>query len=69
MRDGVPGLSEARPAPTTSTGTTPRPTRWTKSILDDFRKNMAALAVMSYVIADMPGRLVASPPASGRRRQ
>jgi hypothetical protein len=25
--------------------------------LDDFRKNIAALAVMSYVLADMPGRI------------
>jgi hypothetical protein len=26
---------------------------------DDFRKNVASLAVMSYVVADMPGRLTA----------
>ena len=26
---------------------------------DDFRKNVAALAVMGYVLADMPGRLTA----------
>ncbi|HME07512.1 MAG TPA: M20/M25/M40 family metallo-hydrolase [Bryobacteraceae bacterium] len=28
--------------------------------LEDFRKNVAGLAVMSYVLADMPGRLVGS---------
>ena len=33
--------------------------------LDDFRKNVAALAVMSYALADMPERLVA---AGGGRR-
>ena len=26
--------------------------------VEDFRKNLASLAVMSYVLADMPGRLV-----------
>jgi hypothetical protein len=25
--------------------------------LEDFRKNVAALAVMSYVLADMPGTI------------
>jgi len=25
--------------------------------LEDFRKNIAGLAVMSYVLADMPGRI------------
>jgi Zn-dependent M28 family amino/carboxypeptidase len=32
---------------------------------EEFRKNVAALAVMGYAIADMPGRLVAA--RSGRR--
>ena len=32
---------------------------------DDFRKNVAALAVMGYALADMPDRLVA---AGGGRR-
>ena len=35
---------------------------------DDFRKNMASLAVMSFAIADMPQRLVATPPGRGRGR-
>ncbi len=33
---------------------------------EDFRKNVAALAVMGYVLADMPGRVVAA--AGGGRR-
>jgi hypothetical protein len=33
---------------------------------EDFRKNLAALAVMGYVLADMPGRLTAAP-GGGRR--
>jgi hypothetical protein len=28
---------------------------------EDFRKNVAALAVMGYALADMPERLVAAP--------
>ena len=58
MRDGVPGLAE-RTVGThyfdwhhTETDTLD------KVDLNDFRKNMASLAVMSYVLADMPGRLV-----------
>jgi hypothetical protein len=35
---------------------------------DDFRKNMASLAVMSYGLAEMPGRLVAAG-GGGRRGQ
>jgi len=31
-----------------------------KVSLDDFRKNMAALAVMGYALADMPGKLVST---------
>ncbi len=33
---------------------------------DDFRKNMASLAVMSYILADMPGRLTAVAGGPGR---
>ena len=58
VRDGVPGLA-AR-----TTGA--HYFDWHHSEADtldkvnpeDFRKNVAALAVMSYVLADMPGRLV-----------
>ena len=34
--------------------------------IDDFRKNVASLAVMSFALADMPERVVAS---SGRPRK
>jgi hypothetical protein len=36
-----------------------------KVSLEDFRKNLASLAVMSFVLADMPERLTA---ATGGRR-
>ncbi|HEY2013091.1 MAG TPA: M20/M25/M40 family metallo-hydrolase [Bryobacteraceae bacterium] len=59
MRDGVPGLGE-RTVGThyfdwhhTETDTLD------KVDPEDFRKNVAALAVMGYVLADMPGRLTA----------
>ena len=60
MRDGVPGLGE-RTVGThyfdwhhTETDTLD------KVNPEDFRKNVAALAVMSYVLADMPNRLSAT---------
>jgi hypothetical protein len=57
MRDGVPGIAE--------TTMNTRYFDWHHTEADtldkvnpeDFRKNMAALAVMSYVLADMPERL------------
>ena len=63
LRDGVPGLGER------TAGT--HYFDWHHSDADtldkvdpvEFRKNVAALAVMSYVLADMPGRLT---PASAR---
>jgi Zn-dependent M28 family amino/carboxypeptidase len=66
LRDGVPGLSER------TVGT--HYFDWHHTDADtldkvnpeDFRKNMASLAVMSYVLADMPGKLVAA--AGGGRR-
>jgi hypothetical protein len=59
IRDGVPGLSER------TVGT--HYFDWHHSEADtldkvspqDFRENVAALAVMGYVLADMPGRLAA----------
>ncbi|MBZ5618184.1 MAG: M20/M25/M40 family metallo-hydrolase [Acidobacteriia bacterium] len=66
MRDGVPGLAE-RTVGThyfdwhhTETDTLD------KVNPEDFRKNVAALAVMGYALADMPGRLTAV--AGGGRR-
>jgi len=69
MRDGVPGLAE-RTVGThyfdwhhTETDTLD------KVSPEDFRKNLAALAVMGYALADMPGRLTAAAGAAraGRR--
>jgi Zn-dependent M28 family amino/carboxypeptidase len=65
LRDGVPGMSER------AAGT--HYFDWHHSEADtldkvdpeDFRKSVAALAVMSYAVADMPGRLTAS--GGGRR--
>jgi Zn-dependent M28 family amino/carboxypeptidase len=66
MRDGVPGLAE-RTVGThyfdwhhTETDTLD------KVNPEDFRKNLAALAVMGFALADMPGRLTAVP-GGGRR--
>jgi hypothetical protein len=67
VRDGVPGLSER------TVGT--HYFDWHHSEADtldkvspeDFRKNVAALAVMGYVLADMPGRITAG--GGGRRGQ
>jgi hypothetical protein len=68
VRGGVPGLSEL------TVGT--RYFDWHHTEADtldkvdpeDFRKNVASLAVMSYVLADMPGRLIAAPYAPTQRR-
>lgn len=60
MRDGVPGLGER------STGTHYFDWHHTETDTldkvnpDDFRKSIAALAVMSYVLADMPEKLAGS---------
>jgi hypothetical protein len=65
IKDGVPGLSER------TVGTHYFDWHHTdadtldKVSLDDFRKNLASLAVMGFVLADMPGRLTA---ATGGRR-
>ena len=67
VRDGVPGFAER------TVGTHYFDWHHTEAdTLDkvdpgDFRKNVAALAVMGYVLADMPGRVTAS--AGGRRGQ
>lgn len=69
LRDGVPGLGE------NTVGT--HYFDWHHTDADtldkvnphDFRKNVAALAVMGYALADMPGRLVAAPAAALRGPQ
>jgi Zn-dependent M28 family amino/carboxypeptidase len=67
MRDGVPGLGE-RTVGThyfdwhhTETDTLD------KVNPEDFRKNVAALAVMGYVLADMPGRITGGGGVRGGR--
>lgn len=68
LRGGVPGLGER------TVGT--HYFDWHHTDADtldkvdpqDFRKNLASLAVMSYVLADMPGKLVAAT-GGGRRSQ
>jgi hypothetical protein len=68
IKDGVPGLSER------TTGTHYFDWHHTEAdTLDkvnpeEFRKNVASLAVMGYVLADMPGRLTAVT-GSGRGRR
>jgi len=59
VRDGVPGLAERTVGTHYFDWHHTEADTLDKVNLDDFRKNMAALAVMSYVLADMPGRLTA----------
>jgi len=67
LKDGVPGLGER------TVGTHYFDWHHTEAdTLDkvdpqDFRKNLASLAVMSYVLADMPGKLATGGRASGRQ--
>ena len=60
MRDGVPGLAERTAGTHYFDWHHSEADTLDKVNLDDFRKNVAAMAVMSYVLADMPGRLTAS---------
>jgi hypothetical protein len=64
MQDGVPGLGERTVGTHYFDWHHTEADTFDKVNLEDFRKNVAALAVMGYAIADMPGRLVA---ASGGR--
>lgn len=57
MRDGVPGLAERTTGAHYFDWHHTEADTLDKITLDDFRKNVASLAVMSYVLADMPGRL------------
>jgi Zn-dependent M28 family amino/carboxypeptidase len=65
MRDGVPGLGERTVGTHYFDWHHTEADTLDKVDRDDFRKNVAALAVMGYVLADMPDRLVA---AGGGRR-
>jgi Zn-dependent M28 family amino/carboxypeptidase len=65
MRDGVPGLGERTVGTHYFDWHHTEADTLDKVNPDDFRKNVASLAVMGYVLADMPGRLTAA--AGGRR--
>lgn len=65
LRDGVPGLGERTVGTHYFDWHHTEADTLDKVDPDDFRKNMASLAVMSYILADMPGRLTAV--AGGRR--
>ena len=67
LRDGVPGLSELTSGAHYFDWHHSDADTLDKVSVEDFRKNVASLAVMSYVLADMPGRLAAV--AGGRRGQ
>jgi len=56
-REGVPGLSPRTVGAHYFDWHHTEADTLDKVDLDDFRKNIAGLAVMSYVLADMPGRL------------
>jgi Zn-dependent M28 family amino/carboxypeptidase len=57
MRDGVPGLAERTMGLHYFDWHHSEADTFDKVSLEDFRKNLAAMAVMSYVLADMPDRL------------
>jgi hypothetical protein len=61
VRDGVPGMSELTSGTHYFDWHHTEADTLDKVDPDDFRKNVAVMAVMSYVLADMPGRLNAAP--------
>jgi Zn-dependent M28 family amino/carboxypeptidase len=65
LRDGVPGLGERTVGTHYFDWHHTEADTLDKVNPEDFRKNVAALAVMGYALADMPERLVAA--AGGRR--
>jgi Zn-dependent M28 family amino/carboxypeptidase len=67
MRDGVPGLAERAAGTHYFDWHHTEADTLDKVSPEDFRKSVAALAVMSYIIADMEPRL--TPAAGGRRGQ
>jgi carboxypeptidase Q len=60
LKDGVPGLGERTVGTHYFDWHHTEADTLDKVDVQDFRKNMASLAVMSYVLADMPGKLVAA---------
>jgi hypothetical protein len=67
LRDGVPGLGERTTGAHYFDWHHTEADTLDKVDPDDFRKNLAAMAVMGYVLADMPERLNATPSSGGRR--
>ena len=67
VRDGVVGMSERAAGTHYFDWHHSEADTFDKVDIQDFRKSVAALAVMSYAVADMPARLTAS--AGGRRGQ
>jgi Zn-dependent M28 family amino/carboxypeptidase len=65
LRDGVPGLGERTVGTRYFEWHHTEADTFDKVNLEDFRKNVAALAVMGYVLADMPERLTTAA-AAGR---
>jgi Zn-dependent M28 family amino/carboxypeptidase len=61
LRDGVPGLGERTLGAHYFDWHHSEADTLDKVDPEDFRKNLAAMAVMSYVLADMPGRLTVEP--------
>jgi Zn-dependent M28 family amino/carboxypeptidase len=66
LRDGVPGLGERTVGTHYFDWHHTEADTLDKVNPEDFRKNVAALAVMGYALADMPERLIAA--SGGRRR-
>ncbi len=60
IRDGVPGLAERSSGAHYFDWHHTETDTLDKVDLQDFRKSIAALGVMSYVLADMPGRIAGS---------
>jgi hypothetical protein len=60
LRDGVPGLAERTVGTHYFDWHHTEADTLDKVDVEDFRKNLAAMAVMGYVLADMPGRLVSA---------
>jgi hypothetical protein len=68
VRDGVPGLSESTVGTHYFDWHHTEADTLDKVNIDDFRKNVASLAVMSFALADMPERVVPAAAGRGGRR-
>lgn len=69
VRDGVPGLAEIAAGTHYFDWHHSAADTLDKVDLSDFRRNVASLAVMSYILADMPERLTPAPFGRGGRGQ